>query len=165
MQLSIIQKQMVILVSVMMFWPAGGLWAAESPIAVKVTDAQRAAMNKATFEDASEARFKHPKIAAALLEIVAIEQTRGDWRTAATNMSLLTRGQLVLVEMRLNPDSARAAAWRVENLGGEIRHHNVPALMEVWLPVKAIEKCAELGDVQSHPAGAVGATHRRECDQ
>ena len=45
------------------------------------------------------------------------------------------------------PDAARAAVWHVERLGGRVRHHNVPSLLEVWLPIDVVERSAEHSDV------------------
>ena len=126
---------------------AGAVGAEEGPITVWLTDAQIEAVTAAAFVSPTEPQHQHPKIATALLEVSEIARVRGDWRAAAANRGLLVEGESVLVEMRLDPDSARAAAWHVETLGGRIRHHNVPSLMEVWLPIDQIEKSAEHVDV------------------
>jgi Subtilase family len=133
--------------------------ASDGPIPVKLTDAQIEAMSKAEFLYSPNPEFRHPKLDASLLEISDALRIRADWRSAAVNRGLLVEGESVLVEMRLNPESARAAEWYLRNLGGRIRHHNVPSLMEVWLPVKAIEKSAENKDVHHiRPARLVEPT-------
>ncbi len=121
--------------------------AADGPVLVKLTDEQIKAMRQTEFGDPPETSQKHPKVATALLEISNVARIRGDWRSAAASRGLLVEGESVLVEMRLNADSARAAVWFLENLGGRVRHHNVPSLIEVWLPVGAIEKSAENKDI------------------
>ena len=147
MQLRINQKLARCIAPVVAACLTGVLGAAEGPVAAKPTDAQLEAMAKASFIGPPEPQIKHPKIGSALLEIGEIARVQGAWRAAAATRGLLVEDGSVLVEIRLDPDSARAAAWKVENLGGRIRHHSVPSLMEVWLPIDAIEKTADLTDV------------------
>ena len=111
-----------------LFAAIAGTAQAEGPIAVRLTDAQLEALSGVEIGDGAEARFKHPKIASVLLEVVESQRLRNPWRELATNRGLLLDGESVLVEMRLNPDAAQAAVWFVENLGGKVRHHNVPSL-------------------------------------
>jgi len=121
--------------------------AAEHPSMVKLTAEQIRAMKQETPFELPERSFKHPKIGTPLLEISNIARVRGDWRSTAANRGLLVEGESVLVEIRLNPNSARAVEWYLENLGGRVRHHNVPSLIELWLPVNAIEKSAAHKDI------------------
>ncbi len=120
---------------------------AEGPVAVRLTDAQIEALADSRAGSEPGAQFKHPKIASVLLEVAESNRLRGPWRELAADRGLLLDGESVLVELRLNPESARSAVWYLENLGGRVRHHNVPSLAEVWLPVTAIEKSADHNDV------------------
>ncbi|MEX1312149.1 MAG: S8 family serine peptidase [Candidatus Sulfomarinibacteraceae bacterium] len=120
---------------------------AEEPVAVILTDAQYEALVASGTDSGSELGFKDPKIASVLLEVVESHRLRAGWRELAADRGLLLDGDSVLVEMRLNPDAARAAVWHVETLGGRVRHHNVPSLLEIWLPIDAVERSAEHSDV------------------
>ena len=121
--------------------------AADGPVRVQLTDEQMKALAGAGIGNPPETGYEHPRIATALLEICDVARVRGDWRSTAENHGLLVEGDSVLVEMRVNPDWARASEWYLENVGGRVRHHGVPSLMEVWLPVGAIEKIAEHKDI------------------
>jgi hypothetical protein len=125
-----------------------GAVAAEGPIAVRLTDEQLAGLAVVDLPGAPPAGLKHPKIATALLEVAEIERLRADWRGAAAQRGLLVDGEMVLVELRLDPEAAEAARWQLERLGARVRHHNVPSLMEAWLPVRRIEEAAGSEDVQ-----------------
>lgn len=90
---------------------------------------------------------RDPKIASSLMEVAESQTRSADWRSVAVSNGLLVEGGSVLTEMRLDPDAAEAAVWHVRKLGGEVRNHNAPGLLEVWLPVAAIEQSAENRDV------------------
>jgi hypothetical protein len=133
--------------------------ASDGPVLVTLTDEQIKVMSRADFGDSPEAHGRHPKIATPLLEISDVARARGDWRSTAESHGLLIEGESILVEMRLDADSARAAEWYLRNLGGRIRHHDVPSLIEIWLPVDAVEKSAEHQDVHLiRPARLVRTT-------
>ncbi len=119
---------------------------ADELLTVKLTDAQLKAMTNAPIGHPNGGNT-HPKVANALMEVFEFMRIRGDWRGEAEARGILVDGDTVLVEIRLNPASPRSASWYVEKLGARIRHHNVPSLMEVWLPVDQIEKSAEHTDV------------------
>jgi hypothetical protein len=118
-----------------------------TPTLVQLTDAQWAALAAGAMGTPPETGLKHPKIATSLLELARLDAARGDWRELAGQRGMLVDGESVLVELRVDHAYGRAAAGFVEALGGRIRHHNVPSLLEVWLPVMAVEKVAEHPDV------------------
>ncbi|MCU0303760.1 MAG: S8 family serine peptidase [Thermoanaerobaculales bacterium] len=124
-----------------------GAATAGGPVAVRLSEDQLEALAGIGGPEAPPVGPRHPKIATVLLEIAEIERLRADWRGAASQRGLLVEGESVLVELRLDPEAAEAARWRLERLGGTVRHHVVPSLMEAWLPVRAIEEVAGPSDV------------------
>jgi hypothetical protein len=117
------------------------------PTPISITPEMLASAADAGFEAPPEKAGKGSKIASVLLEIAELARLRGAWREVAEQRGILTEGDSVLLELRLNGNAARAAVWYLENLGVEIRHHNVPSLIEAWIPVTAIEASAEHADV------------------
>lgn len=126
---------------------AGQAAAADGPVAVRLTDDELGALLNAPLDEPPDGGFEHPKIASVLLEIGEVARVAGDWRELATRRGLLVDGDRLLLEMRLDHGYGRAAAVFVESLGGRIRHHSVPSLLEVWLPPGAVERAAEHPDV------------------
>ncbi|MEE4271899.1 MAG: S8 family serine peptidase [Thermoanaerobaculales bacterium] len=122
---------------------------AGGPVLVKLTAEQMEAMANAPFDSSSTEGRKvgHPKISSALLNVQETARARGDWRAQAERSGMLVNEDSVLTEMRLDPDGSRSAVWLLERLGGKVRHHNVPSLIEIWMPVTALESTAESKDV------------------
>jgi len=152
MQLRINQRSfgwsVAVLMTVLAFGlSAGHATADDEPATTPVTNVEYGQLTTGEGDPPAPKDRGQSKVASSLFDVIEAERSRDDWKSLAEDRGLLVNGDSVLVEMRLNASASRSVVWQVERLGGRIRHHNVPSLLEVWLPVKAIKESTKNRDV------------------
>ena len=88
------------------------------------------------------------KLASTLFE-VARARSRGlaTWRATATSRGLLTEAEDVLVELTFDSRETEKVLKDLVAAGMRTRHHDVPGLIEAWLPVGVVENVASRKEI------------------
>lgn len=116
-----------------------GLSAAQQVPAKRVVDAG------AVLDPVAE---KHVKLASEVLRAVESYEARGGaWHSAFQNGGLMMDGDSILVEVRCDSKDATKMIESFVKRGMKVRHHNVPGLIEAWVPVDLVRELEADGAV------------------
>ncbi len=84
---------------------------------------------------------KRPKLASAIKRAADSFDAKGaQWRSDFAEGELMIDGDLILVEIRCSGQDAKRMLDEYTAKGMKVRHHNVPSLVEAWVPVSRLKE-------------------------